>query len=539
MNTDDISLRDKHSEQLAIADYAGLMAAVSYVALVSESDATGAIIYVNESFVRMAKYSREELIGHNYRILKSGHQPQALFDDLWKTISIGRTWRGEIKNKAKDGSYYWVDTSIAPIMGESGKPERYIAVDFLITDKKKNEEEIMAQNVDLERGKQAILNVLEDVQAEKNKAQSLAHELEKFKIALDGSSDHVIITDPNGIILYANTGLMNITGFSVEEVIGKKAGTKELWGGMMPQEFYETLWHTIKIDKKPFVGEIHNKRKNGSTYEASSTISPIIHEDGTLAFFIGIERDITKEKEIDRAKTEIVSLASHQLRTPLTAINWYVEMLRGGDAGVLNEKQNEYASEIYTASQRMVKLVNDLLNASRIELGTFIVSPETINMPELMHAVVDDLQPQINAKKIQFTKSFASNLPTITADPKLMQMVLQNLLSNAVKYTPEGGSVTLSIALNEQAHMIVISIADTGYGIPKNQQDKIFTRLFRADNARKQDPDGSGLGLYIIKTIVEKSHGTIEFTSEENKGTTFMVSLPASPESVPTHSSSR
>ena len=515
-------------ENLPIEDYDALLKAVSQAALVSITDSRGSIVYANDTFIKVSKYSYEELIGQNHRILKSGSQPDSMFDDLWKTISSGKVWRGEIKNRAKDGSYYWVDTSIAPILDASGVPERYIAVRFLITEKKNSEEDIIKQNEELEKTKRVMLNVLEDVQEERSRAESLASELEKFKIALDGTSDHVVITDSNGIALYANAGLERITGFSPEEVLGKKVGTKELWGGKMSPEFYEGLWRTIKIEKKPFVGEITNKRKDGTPYQALSSISPIMNKHGVLEFFIGIERDITKEKEIDSAKTEFVSLASHQLRTPLSAINWYTEMLLSEDAGAITDMQREYLGEVSRGSRRMVELVNALLNVSRIELGTFAVQPEPTDVVELARDVINELKSKILEKKLHIEEAYVENLPKMMVDPKLTRIVFQNLLTNAVKYTPEEGKISISIAMSADETMFTIAVSDTGYGIPKEDQSRIFTKLFRASNIREKETDGTGLGLYIIKSIVEHSGGTVTFESEEGKGTTFTLTLPVS-----------
>ena len=524
--SDDFQLAQGH--KLPIEDCKALLTAVSQAALVSVTDSRGSIVYANDTFVKVSKYSYEELIGQNHRILKSGDQPDSMFEDLWKTISSGKVWRGEIKNRAKDGSYYWVDTSIAPIFGDSGELERYIAVRFLITEKKNSEESIMQQNEELEKTKRIMLNVLEDVQEERSRAESLASDLEKFKIALDGTSDHVVITDPNGVALYANAGLKRITGFSPAEVIGKKVGTKELWGGNMNQEFYEELWRIIKIEKKPFVGEITNTRKDGTSYQALSSISPILNKHGALEFFVGIERDITKEKEIDNAKTEFVSLASHQLRTPLSAINWYTEMLLSEDAGSITDTQREYLNEVSHGSRRMVELVNALLNVSRIELGTFAVQPEPTDVVELARDVLNELKPKISGKKLFIEEKFSEHLPKVLVDPKLTRIVFQNLLTNAVKYTPEEGKISVSIALGEDGKMFTISVSDTGYGIPAEDRPRIFTKLFRASNIREKETDGTGLGLYIVKSIAEHSGGTVTFTSKEGKGTTFTLMLPVS-----------
>ncbi|MFC1609295.1 PAS domain S-box protein, partial [Patescibacteria group bacterium] len=187
--------------------------------------------------------------------------------------------------------------------------------------------DIRTKRDSLEKQQRAILNILEDVEREKVRSEDLAHDLKKFKMAVDNASDHIVITDIDGVILYANEATEKITGFSVDEVVGKKAGDSENWGGVMDKEFYDGMWEVLKEKKKPFVGEMENKRKNGERYDVVASISPITNNKGDILFFVAIERDITKEKEIDRAKTEFVSLASHQLRTPLSAISWYTEML--------------------------------------------------------------------------------------------------------------------------------------------------------------------------------------------------------------------
>jgi signal transduction histidine kinase len=247
--------------------------------------------------------------------------------------------------------------------------------------------------------------------------------------------------------------------------------------------------------------------------------------NGKIIGAVEVLRDITKEKEVDKAKTEFVSLASHQLRTPLSTVNWYSEMLLTGDVGEVTPDQKKYLEEIYHGNQRMVDLVNTLLDVSRIEMGTFIVESKATNMTKLAQGVIDEHKLQISEKKIKFTHVFNKNIPFIQADPKILRMVIQNLLSNAIKYTPQGGKIEVSISL-VKGNGILLKVSDTGYGIPKDQQNKIFTKLFRADNVIGKDTEGTGLGLYIAKSIVEQSGGKIWFESDENKGTTFYVTLP-------------
>ncbi len=396
-----------------------------------------------------------------------------------------------------------------------------------------------------ETNRLAIGNILGDLEEEKKKALNFARDLEKFKMAAESTSDMVVISDPEGIALYANPATEKITGYTVQETIGKKCGL--LWGGHMEPAYYKQMWQTIKVAKKAFVSKIKNKRKNGEFYTASIAISPVLDQKGNILFLVDTSRDITREVEIDKAKTEFVSLASHQLRTPLSTINWYTEMLLSGDAGVVNENQKKYLEEAYNASKRMVELVNSLLNVSRLEMGTFIVEPEPTDVMTLAKSVVDELKLLADQKKISLKLSCVDNLPKIQADPKLLRMVLSNLLSNSVKYTPEKGEVKMDLSLvkaggkvgNKQVpgDSLLCTVADTGYGIPKPQQDKIFTKLFRADNVREKDAEGTGLGLYIVKSIIDHSGGMIWFESVENKpaspktasrggGSTFYVILP-------------
>jgi len=384
--------------------------------------------------------------------------------------------------------------------------------------------EIVSKSKEMENQQAAILNILEDVEEEKHKVDSLAKDLEKFKLAVDNAYSHIVITDHDGICIYANKAVEMITGFSRKEILGKKVGTKDNWGGLMEPAFYQKLWRTIKVEKKSFSGHVKNKRKDGRNYDSFAVISPVLDKGRQVKFFVGIERDVTKEKEIDRAKSEFVSLASHQLRTPLSTINWYAEMLLAGDAGKINKEQKEYLQEVYKGNQRMVDLVNALLNVSRIELGTLAVEPEPTDLIDLANSVLNEIKPQIEQRKQKIVRTFGKNIPKINLDPKLMRIVFQNYISNAMKYTPEKGRI--EIGIKKQKTEVLLSVKDNGMGIPKYQQVNIFTKLFRADNVREKETDGTGLGLYIVKSVIEQFGGKVWFESVESKGTTFFATIP-------------
>ncbi|MEI6280617.1 MAG: ATP-binding protein [bacterium] len=396
--------------------------------------------------------------------------------------------------------------------------------------------EISAKAQELDSQKKAILNILEDVQKEKLKIDILAKDLEKFKLAVDNATDQIVITDKEGIVVYANKIIETITGYSPEETVGKKSGI--LWGMQMPKEYYQNMWDIIKNQKRVFHSVIKNRRKSGEFYFANISISPVLDNRGDIVFFVGLERDVTREKEIDRAKTEFVSIASHQLRSPLSAISWYTEMLLDGDAGKINKEQKKYLEEVMGGNKRMVDLVDSLLNVSRLDIGTFFIELELLNIVDMAKSVVSEFEPQMKSKKIKLEGVYGEDIGEFKADKKLLRMVLQNLLSNAVKYSKNEGKVKVELfnlqkgqkfgGRNMDKDSMTIKISDSGIGIPQSQKNMIFSKMFRADNARKIETQGTGLGLYIVKSISDLTGGMIWFESEEDKGTTFYVSFPSS-----------
>ncbi len=384
--------------------------------------------------------------------------------------------------------------------------------------------EIEEENERSERQRKALLNLLEDIDEEKKASQKSLQEMTKFKLAVDNASDHIVITDADGVVLYGNRAVRKITGYNLDQVIGQKAGV--LWGGKMDTAFYTQMWKQIKEKKKTFEGQLTNVRKNGQEYIAEVSISPLLGEDGEVEFFVGIERDVTHDVEVDRMKTEFISIVSHQMRTPLSAIKWFIEMLMSTDSGGLNKEQYEMADNINKSNERMIQLVNGLLNVLRIESGRMIIDPEPTQLKDLVDEIVGQLAQRIKKRKQVLTLEIEPRLPKINVDPKMIVQIYSNLLTNAVKYTPDGGTIT--VRLHKTDKYIVSEVSDTGYGIAKKDQDKIFGKFFRASNILLHDTEGNGLGLYLVKSIVELSGGSISFTSEENKGTTFRFTLPLS-----------
>lgn len=373
-----------------------------------------------------------------------------------------------------------------------------------------------------EKAEKALMNILEDLDNQNKTIESKSQELQKFKLAVDNTYDHVIITDPEGTILYANKSVERITGFQINEIIGTKAGV--LWGKIMEPDFYKKMWQTIKIEKNTYTGSIKNHRKNGEIYEAFTSISPVLNDKKEVLFFVGIERDISEEKRIDQMKTDFISLASHQLRTPLSAMRWYLEMLLNGDMGKLKKEQTDLVENLDKSNKRMIDLVDSLLDITRLESGKITVEPAPCNAEELLRDVLQDIGTKFENKKQTLEIDIKKNLQIFNIDPKLTRQVFLNLITNANKYTQEKG--TINIKLGNEKDTMVFEIKDNGYGIPETDKKNIFKKFYRAQNIIKNETEGTGLGLYLIKIIVEASNGTIEFDSKENKGTTFTIKIP-------------
>lgn len=270
----------------------------------------------------------------------------------------------------------------------------------------------------------------------------------------------------------------------------------------------------------------YRKPKAKKRFAASMTTTPVVFE-GNAKGAITVFRDITQEKNIEDAKTDFISLASHQLRTPLSIITLYLNMMRRYYDSLSERERKGYLLELQRATNRMTKLVDALLNASRIEMGALEPHYEEVNFTELVQQILDEImRVTLETSNKEIVADFKSSPTGITmySDSQLLRVVVDNLISNAVKYTPSKRKI--SVSLRETKNAIVFSVKDRGYGIPEGQKDKIFSKMFRAENVKKVSETGTGLGLYITKSIVGKLGGDIWFQSGEGRGTTFFVKLP-------------
>jgi signal transduction histidine kinase len=355
------------------------------------------------------------------------------------------------------------------------------------------------------------------------------------KVFLSSIGDGLIVTDAMGKIVLMNRAAEDLLGIKLAEVAGKyvvdaitmvTATGAPLSPDERPIHLVTSSGQKVITTSATTTTYYFARADTRTRFPAAVTAAPVVLNQKIIGAVVTF-RDITREKEIDEAKTEFVSLASHQLRTPLTSINWYIEMLLSGDTGPLNEEQKSFLQEVYKGSNRLIQIVNEFLNVSRLESGRLKIQPKPLDLVAFTADIIKEVEPLAKARNCTVVFNMPTEkIPAIPLDGILMRQVVHNLLTNALRYSPEGKcTVTVDIKKG-QARDFVLSVKDDGIGIPKDVQSRIFEKFFRTENAIHAVTEGSGIGLYISKMIVEASGCKIWFNSEENKGTTFFVSIP-------------
>ncbi len=342
---------------------------------------------------------------------------------------------------------------------------------------------------------------------------------DKAQLIIKNLADGILVFDEKNALVMINPKAEEFLGVKGKEVIGKNFSELISLPTLKPlMNFfdYQNVWGIFKK-------EIFEETQKGLLLEINTI--PLI-EDSQRPGTVVILHDITREKKIEKLKTEFISLVAHQLRTPLSAIKWALEMLLEGSFGQLNEEQKNLLDRTYKSNERMISLIKDLLNVTKIEEGKYIFDYSPENLQEITQEIIDGFQEKIQKKnlKFDFKKPIDGKFPEVKMDKEKIKLVIENLINNAIKYTPERGEVIISLKCDKLG--VEFQIQDSGIGIPKNQQERVFSKFFRTANAIQMETDGSGLGLYLAKNIIEAHRGEIGFKSEEGKGSTFWFTLP-------------
>ncbi len=349
----------------------------------------------------------------------------------------------------------------------------------------------------------------------------------------------LILQAPDGAVATVNRAAADIIGWepsadaSIAALYAACRPVRE-GGTPLPEEEWPFA-QTLRTGKPAQSASVFIQRTPDERLNLFIASTPL-YEGGRMDTVLVIIQDRTREYVANRAKTDFVSIASHQLHTPLNAIRWMAETLLDGHAGALKPKQAQLMRQIDQSNLRMISLVTSLLNVSRLETGTIAVKPAAADLRAAVREALRVLQADILAKHLRVAVDVDRAPAAYVADEGLLQILLQNLLSNAVKYTPDGGSVAVRVGVSKpgetvagrtlQEPWLLLVVADTGCGIPRAAQDRIYTKMFRADNARAQSTQGTGLGLYTVKTAAAMVGGDTWFASRLNHGSTFAVALP-------------
>lgn len=347
-------------------------------------------------------------------------------------------------------------------------------------------------------------------------------------IMFSSIGDGAIATDEFGRITRVNPVALELLGYSSDDMIGEwfphtvvAVTNDDTVVNLIDRPITKAFLTGRSVSEK-----LYYRRKDGQLIPVATTVSPILIKGQPIGA-IEVFRDITLEEEIDRMKSEFISLASHQLRTPLSAIKTYSHMLVDGYMGPVTNTQRKSLHTIIAAANRMNELISTLLNITRIESGTISITVKQVKIDQLIEEVIAEVSLLAGDRSIDvsFMQIGSAKLLAKT-DPLIFKEVLTNLVINAIKYTPEGGKV--AIQAQRRTKDTLIRVKDNGWGIPKHAQNQVFSKFFRAQNIVRRETTGTGLGLYLVKGLITALEGRIWFKSAEGKGTEFSFTVPSS-----------
>ncbi|HMP81889.1 MAG TPA: PAS domain S-box protein [Verrucomicrobiota bacterium] len=486
-----------------LKEISDLKAALDEHAIVAITDSQGKITYVNDKFCAISKYSRHELLGQDHRIINSGHHSKSFIRELWTTIAGGKVWKGEIKNKAKDGTFYWVDTTIVPFLNEDGKPRQYVAIRADITSRKLAEE---ALRLSESRFRSTLDNMLEGCQIIGFNWRYTYVNAVAARQSRRSKSDLVGLT-----IMEAYPGIESAPVFTAIRRCMIDRISQELENELRYDDG-GSAWFQLVIQPVPegiFILSMditERKRAGERVHQLNLELEQRV-------------RDRTAELEAVNKELEAFSYSvSHDLRAPLRAVNGFAGIVLEDYGRHLPVEGRRYLERIQAGGRRMGELIDDLLALSRLSRQS--MNRETVDIGGLVREVIAELNAQTDGRKVQFK---VRNLPPCNADTGLIRQVWVNLITNAVKYTRHRNPARIQIGCSRDNGRNVYFVADNGAGFDMQYASKlfgVFQRLHRADEF-----EGTGVGLAIAQRIIHRHGGHIWAEAAVDRGATFRFTL--------------
>jgi PAS domain S-box-containing protein len=468
------------------------------------TDLDGRIVATNPAWAAMLGYRPEEVRGRNFGEFIHPADTAASWS-LYGEMMAGRREHVALEQRQfrQDGEWEWFHVVVSLVRDAAGQPQFAVGMAEHIGERK--------------RAEAALAQQYRAAEAARGETRAI----------LDATAEAMVLIGPDGAIRSVNQRFDELFPLPVTGLVGRPfAEVRSAFESMFAEpSAVAALVGAVTDAERRFTRDVVQRWPERRELEVFSR--PVRDGAGEWLGRLYAFRDVTREREVDRMQSEFVALVSHELRTPLTSIKGYVDLLLAGDVGELEAEQREFLAVVRHNADRLAALIGDLLDVARIEAGQLALRPTALDIARVIREVAASFRPQVARKRQRLVVRAPGGLPAVWGDSERVTQILTNLVSNAHKYTPEGGQITVVAAAAGDG--IRLEVRDTGVGLSPEEQARLFTRFYRAQNRATQEAGGTGLGLAITRALVEAHGGRIAVESSPGRGATFRLTLPTAP----------